>query len=176
MVKDEVVKKKKPELVLYWNENSQKLIPMKWKYPHFYKKKDYIAIIIGLNNRYEFERAFPSKKEFESDENESLMVVGYDKTGFKDGLIIEERFSYKKNKTFITETNYYEIEMLDDGIWGHSISKSEIKSVIALKQQEIYEKFKDIFAEFGEEFSIHTMQSIIKQKTQAKNYNFFFLK
>lgn len=159
-------KKGKWEKVLEYNKASGLLIPIKWKYPNQFRKKDFLAIIIGLNDRYEFERAFCDKKDFEIDELEQRITgIGFELSSFKDGLILEEKHSYKEKNTFITNTNYYEISIFEDGdIWGEKISKSRIKELLHTKQQQIYEEIKDLMKRFGETFTLYTMKSILKQK------------
>lgn len=159
-------KKGKWEKVLEYNKASGLLIPIKWKYPNQFRKKDFLAIIIGLNDQYEFERAFCDKKDFEIDELEQRIAgIGFEHSSFKDGLILEEKYSYKEKNTFITNTNYYEISVFEDGdIWGEKISKSRIKELLRTKQQQIYEEIKDLMKRFGETFTLYTMKSILKQK------------
>ena len=66
--------------------------------------------------------------------------------------------------------------MLEDGIYGEKISKTEIKDFIRDKQTQIYSKFKELFREFGKEFTTFTMESILKQKKIfMKNINLFFI-
>ncbi len=159
-------KKGKMEKVLEYDKVSGFLIPIKWKYPNQFRKKDFFAIIIGLNNRYEFERVFCDKKEFEIDEVEQRITgIGFELSSFKDGLILEEKYSYKEKNTFITNTNYYEISIIEGGnIWGEKISKSRIKELLHTKQQHIYQEIKDMMKQFGETFTLYTMKSILKQK------------
>ncbi|GAG43671.1 unnamed protein product, partial [marine sediment metagenome] len=105
-------KKGKMEKVLEYDRASGVLIPIKWKSPYLFRKKDFLAIIIGLNNRYEFERVFCEKKDFEIDTKEQRIIgIGFEPSSFKDGLILEEKYSYKEKSTFITKTNYYEISI-----------------------------------------------------------------
>lgn len=159
-------KKGKMEKVLKYDKASGLLIPIKWKYPYLFRKKDFLAIIIGLNNRYEFERVFCDKKEFETDEEEQRIIgIGFEPSSFKDGLILEEKYSYKEKNTFITNTNYYEISIFEgDEIWAEKISKSRIKELLRAKQQQIYQEIKDMMKQFGETFTLYTMKSILKQK------------
>jgi len=170
-------KKGKWEKVLEYNKASGLLIPIKWKYPNQFRKKDFLAIIIGLNDRYEFERAFCDKKEFEIDELEQRITgIGFELSSFKDGLILEEKYSYKEKNTFITNTNYYEISIFEGGdIWGEKISKSRIKELLHTKQQQIYQEIKDMMKQFGETFTLYTMKSILKQKkVLSRNLNLIF--
>lgn len=170
-------KKGKREKVLKYDKTSGFLIPIKWKYPNQFRKKDYFAIIIGLNNRYEFERVFCDKKEFEIDETEQRIIgIGFEPSSFKDGLILEEKYSYKEKRTFITNTNYYEISIFEDGeIWGEKISKSRIKELLHAKQQQIYQEIKDMMKQFGETFTLYTMKSILNQKeVLSRKLNFIF--
>lgn len=157
---------RKMEKILEYNKASGLLIPIQWKYPYLFRKKDFLAIIIGLNNRYEFERVFCDKKEFENDEEEERIIgIGFEPSSFKDGLILEEKYSYKKSNTFVTNTNYYEISIFENGeIWGEKVSKSRIKEVLSIKQQQIYQEMKKIMKQFGEKFTLYTMKSILDQK------------
>ena len=159
-------KKGKMEKVLEYDRASGVLIPIKWKYPYLFRKKDFLAIIIGLNNRYEFERVFCDKKEFEIDTKEQRIIgIGFEPSSFKDGLILEEKYSYKEKSTFITNTNYYEISIFESGeIWGEKVSKNRIKELLRTKQQQIYQEIKDMMKQFGEEFTLYTMKSILNQK------------
>lgn len=159
-------KKGKMEKVLEYDRDSGVLIPIKWKYPYLFRKKDFLAIIIGLNDRYEFERVFCDKKEFETDEMDQRIVgIGFEPSSFKDGLILEEKYSYKEKNTFITNTNYYEISIFESGeIWGEKVSKSRIKELLRTKQQQIYQEIKNMMKQFGEEFTLYTMKSILNQK------------
>lgn len=171
-------RKKKMEKVLDYNPRTGLLIPIKWRFPYSFKRKDYIAVVIGLNTRYEFERFFLEKTEFEIDEGEKREIgVGFGKADFREDLILEERYSLKENESFVTRINYYKIFLLDDGVYGESMSKSEIREYLEVKQQMIYQKFKEIIKEFGDEFTIYTMRSILKQRENlvAKkiNINFF---
>ena len=159
-------KKGKMEKVLEYDRASGVLIPIKWKYPYLFRKKDFLAIIIGLNNRYEFERVFCDKKDFEIDTKEQRIIgIGFEPSSFKDGLILEEKYSYKEKNTFVTNTNYYEISIFEGGeIWGEKVSKNRIKELLRTKQQQIYQEIKDMMKEFGEEFTLYTMKSILNQK------------
>jgi len=167
---------KKVERILEYDARSNLLIPAKWKYPYSFKKRDYIAIIIGLDIRYEFERYFCEKTEFEIEDGDKREIgLGFKKEDFKDDLVIEERYSYKEGDSFITKLNYYKAIILDDGVYGEPLSKSEVREELALKQQMIYDRFKGIMNEFGEEYTIYTMKSILKQKDQiTKKVSFTF--
>ncbi len=170
-------KKGKMEKVLEYDRASGLLIPMKWKYPYLFRKKDFLAIIIGLNNRYEFERVFCDKKEFEIDEEEKRIIgIGFEPSFFIDGLILEEKYSYKEKNTFVTYTNYYEISIHGDGeIWGEKVSKSRIKELLRKKQQKIYQEIKDMMKQFGEKFTLYTMKSILNQeKVLSRKLNLIF--
>ena len=170
-------KRNKPaELILRWDSSVGLLIPVKWRFPYLFKKKDYYALIIGLNKRYEFERAFVEKVEFEKDHEDTRDIgVGFNKLGFKDGLILEEKYSYKKDSTFFSATNYWELLLMDDGVWGYKITKTEIKALLGTKQQQIFEKFNKIVEEFGEDFTILSMESVVKKKKHFNKVNMFFL-
>jgi hypothetical protein len=175
------VKKKislKREKILDFDKKTGLLIPIKWKHPYLYRKKDFLAIIIGLNTRYEFERIFCDKAEFEIDENDQRIIgIGFDKSYFTDDLILEEKYSYKENNTFIQKTNYYKISMDIDGIYGVKISKSNIKEHLSIKQQQIYDELKTIMKLYGEEFTLYTMRSILNQKKRLSDkINLFFVK
>jgi hypothetical protein len=168
--------KKSAEMILRWDSSVGLLIPMKWHYPYLFRKKDYYAFIIGLNKRFEFERSFIEKIEYEQDHEDSRDIgVGFNKIGFKDGLILEEKYSYKKDNTFFSATNYWEILLMDDGVWGYKITKTEIKDILGKKQIQIYEKFNEIIQEFGEDFTLLSMESAIKKKKHFNNLNLFFL-
>lgn len=174
--KEEIKKTKSVfEKVLYFDKPTGLLIPEKWIYPYLFRKKDYLAIIIGLNNRFEFERVFLEKEEFETDTLEKRSYgIGFGKENFADNLILEEKFSYKKDKTFIAETSFWKITLLEDGVYGTKISKTEIKDFIRKKQKLIYEEFKELFKIFGEHFCLYIMKSLLKQKQLiSKRLNFF---
>jgi hypothetical protein len=168
-------KKSKTEKILEYDRAIGFLIPTKWKKP--FRKKDYFAIIIGLNNRYEFERVFCEKKDFEIDEGDQRIVgIGFEPSFFKDGLILEEKYSYKEQNTFVTNTNYYEISIIDGvEIWGEKVSKNRIKELLRIKQQEIFREIKDMMKQFGEPFTLYTMKSILDQKkVLSKKVNLIF--
>lgn len=170
-------KKGKMEKILKYDKASGLLIPIKWKYPYLFRKKDFLAIVIGLNNRFEFERVFCDKKEFEVDEEEQRIIgIGFEPSSFKDGLILEEKYSYKEKNTFITKTNYYEISIFEDNeIWAEKISKSRIKELLHTKQQQIYQQIKDMMKQFGEKFTLYTMKSILDQeKVLSRKLNLIF--
>jgi len=164
--------------ILGFDKRTGLLIPIRWKYPFFYRKKNYIALIVGLSDRYEFERIFLEKIEFERDDESSSFGVGFSKTYFRDGLILEEKYSYKEANTFVTKINYYKIYLLDeDGVYGEQISKSKIKDEIYDKQQQIFQELREIVDQFGEDFTIYTMKAILKQKEKIhqrrQNLSFF---
>lgn len=156
--------------ILKYQKETGHLIPNEWKYPFFFNKKNYIAIIIGLNQRYEFERIFCEKIEYEH--NEKLMI-GFHPSYFKDGLIIEERYSFKEHNSFITKTNYYKIILFENSVWGEKISKAEIRDFLKNKQIELYDDFRILMDRFGESFTLYTMQSILKQKKEKDKSLFF---
>jgi hypothetical protein len=171
---EEKIEPSPTEKILDYNRSIGLLVPEKWKYPYFHRKKDYIAIIIGLSKRYEFERVFVKKQEYEQEERS--FGVGFPKRYFRDKQIIEEKFSYKKKNTFITKINYYKIFLLEDGIYGEKISKSKIKDEIYRKQDEIYGDFEKIIEKFGKNFVFYTMRAILKEKQQLEkktNLGFF---
>lgn len=153
------------EQILEYNKRVGLLIPTRWKYPSVRKKKNYIAIIIGLNKIYNFERVFCKPEMSELDEDEERKIeIGFHKDFFKDGLIIEEKYSYKEKKTFISKINYWEIAVLEDGVYGVKINKTQIKDKLQLKQEHICEKFKEIMDNYGEAFTLYSMESILKRR------------
>lgn len=164
--KDTTKKKSTMQEILTYSTSSGLLLPLKWKHPFMVSKKDYFAIIIGLNQRFEFERIFIEKIELnvETDEGDRQSIIGFDKSNFRDGEILEERFSYKQEKSIISETNYWRISILDDTIWGEKITKTETKEILGVKQQSIFESFRDIMDRFGDNFTLYTMKTIIRQK------------
>ncbi len=180
---NKTVNKKKKELksifekVLEYDKKIGLLIPVKWKYPSLNRKRNYIAVIIGLHKVYEFERIFCEPEIFELDENEERKIkIGFNKSLFKEDLIIEEKYSYKESKTFVSRVNYFEITILPDGIYGIKINKTEIKDRLQLKQEHIYERFKDIITDFGEAFVLYSMESVLRQKKAIlKEKNFSLL-
>ena len=156
------------EQVLEYDKISGLLLPIQWKYPSLKRKRNYIAIIIGLNptiERYVFERIFCEPKIFEIDNDEERDVkIGFDKSAFRDDLIIEEKYSYKEKKTFISKVNYWEITVLDDGIYGVKINKTQIKDKLGLQQKRICEEFREIMDNYGEAFTLYSMESILKRR------------
>lgn len=172
----ETKRKRNIERVLEYDARTNLLLPVKWKHPFSFKKRDYLAIVIGLDTRFEFERFFCEKIEFESEHGDSRQVgVGFKKENFMDDLVLEERYSYKEGDSFITRVNYFKITILDDGVYGEPLSKSDVREHLTLKQQMIYDSFKQIMKEFGAEFTMFTMRSILNQKERiAKKINFTF--
>lgn len=165
------------EQVLEYDKKSGLMLPTNWKYPSLKRKRNYIAIIIGPNEIYEFERIFCEPKIFEIDNDDERNVkIGFDKSAFRDDLIIEEKYSYKEKKTFISKVNYWEITVLDDGIFGVKINKTQIKDRLQLQQEHIYENFREIMDNYGEAYTLYAMQSILKQmKIILKNKNYSVL-
>jgi hypothetical protein len=175
---EKVKRKNNYEKILEKEVRNGYLVPVKWKYPYSFRKKDYLAIVIGLNQRYEFERVFCEKIEFEVDEKDKReLSFGYLPHQFQDGMILEEKFSYKENNTFVTNTNYYEIYLFEGGeVWGQKISKTEIKNRLHEKQQRIYDEIRELMSRYGSKFTLYTMRSILRQKKQLKDQiNFFFM-
>nr|BDI55008.1 MAG: hypothetical protein [uncultured archaeon] len=156
------------EQVLEYDKISGLLFPVQWKYPSLKRRRNYIAIIIGLNptiERYVFERIFCEPKIFEIDNDEKRETkIGFDKFAFRDDLILEEKYSYKEKKTFISKVNYWEITVLDDGIYGVKINKTQIKDKLGLQQKDICEKFREIMDNYGEAFTLYSMESILKRR------------
>ena len=174
---DKSKKNKFMSTILKYNKSLGLMIPVDWKSPYHFRKKDFLAIIIGISNRYEFERVFLEKEEFEIDNEERHIGIGYNPHQFKDNMILEEKYSFKEEKTFITKNNFFKIAVLEDSIMGEKISKTQIKELLLKKQESIYERFRDLFQEFGEDFSLFTMKSILKQRKllSHKNINLFFI-
>jgi len=156
------------EQVLEYDKKSGLMLPIKWKYPSLKRKRNYIAIIIGLNpviERFVFERIFCNPEAFEIDnDDENKLMIGFNKSAFRDDLIIEEKYSYKEKKTFISKVNYWEITVLDDGIYGVKINKTQIKDKLGLQQKDICEKFREIMDNYGEAFTLYSMESILKRR------------
>ena len=153
------------EQVLEYDKKSGLLLPIKWKFPSLKRKRNYIAIIIGLNEVYVFERVFCNPEIFEIDDDEENKVkIGFDKSAFRDDLIIEEKYSYKEKKTFISKVNYWEITVLDDGVYGVKINKTQIEDKLGLQQKQICEKFGEIMDDYGEAFTLYSMESILKRR------------
>jgi hypothetical protein len=171
----------KPELVMRWDPRSGYLIPHKWTYPFGHSKKSYIAILFGLNTKYEFDRYFTEKHEFEiepdgSDEHAQRTIgVGYGKEEFKDGMIIEERYSFKEESSITTKLVYYRVFLSDDGVWGERVSKSQIRESIQTQQQQLFQEIKNLMTAFGERFVLQTMKAILQEKERlSKNINVMF--
>jgi hypothetical protein len=163
--------KKDYKEILTYDKGSGYLIPNDWKYPYFFNKKNYIAIIIGLNQRYEYERVFCEKIEFEINEE---LKCGYEPSYFRDNLILEERYTYKEHNTFISKTNYYKIQIFEQSVWGKRISKRKIRETLKSKQLRLYEEIRELMENYGEYFTLYTMNSIIKKKKKIRDkYSFF---
>jgi len=153
------------EQVLEYDKKSGLLLPVNWKYPSLKRKRNYIAVIIGLHEVYKFERVFCQPELFEIDDDEENKVkIGFDRSAFRDDLIIEEKYSYKEKKTFISKVNYWEITVLDDGVYGVKINKNQIEDTLGLQQKQICEKFREIMDNYGEAFTLYSMKSILKRR------------
>jgi hypothetical protein len=81
-----------------------------------------------------------------------------------DGLIIEERYSFKKDKTKTIQQNFYKIEILEDGVWGEKLHKTQVKEQSRIKQEAIIEEIKDLFERNGELYCIGIFSKVLKQK------------
>lgn len=170
-------KKKHIERILELDTRTGLFVPTKWKSPYSFRKKDYIAILIGVHKRYEFERVFIEKSEFELDENDEREIgIGFKPMNFKDGMIIEEKYSYKEDNSFVTKTNYFKISVLEDVITGEKLSKSKIREDLSIMQQQIYEEIKELMHNYGEGFVLGTMTNILEQKKllERKSVNLLF--
>lgn len=172
-IDDSLEKKQKStkniDLILKFDKKTGYLIPVDWKHPFTYKKKNYIAILIGLNNRYEFERAFVDKIEYEMEnvENNSREIgIGFPRNAFKDDQILEVRYTKKEDKGLVTYQIYYKIMILDDGIHGERLSKSEVKEAVYILQSQFFQEIKSLIKQYGDSFVFHSMKSILDQKAQ----------
>lgn len=168
---NKTVNKKKKEIksifeqILKYDKRRGLLFPIRWKYSSLKRRRNYIAIIIGFHEIYDFERIFCKPEIFELDEDEERRIkIGYNKSLFRDDLIIEEKYSYKEQKTFISKVNYWEITVLDDGVYGVKINKTQIEDKLQLQQKNICERFREVMDDFGEAFTLYSMESILERK------------
>lgn len=158
--KDLGKKEKSLEKILQLDESGL-MIPVKWRLPNALKNKDYLAIILGGDQRYGLSRIFLEKQIIEHDNS---LQIGFNPLYFSDNLIIEEKFSCKKNKTQYTQLSYYQISIFEDCIWGEKLTKETIETKLFDKQELILERIKELFEIYGEDFILFIMTNILKEK------------
>lgn len=161
--------------VLALDKSEGLLNPVKWKLP--VSKRDYIAIIIGLNYKYEFERVFCKKAEYfyMDGDDEKHLRVGFPVDCFRDGLVIEERYSFREESSFVTKTSYYKIFLMEDGVHGEKISKREVKDKVSCIQDEILSEIQALSEKFGRDVIYHTLKAVIRAEGERLKRNTFLI-
>jgi len=149
-----------------FDANAKLLQPISWESSD---GKDYLAIIVGLHIKYEFERLFLPRVTINDRVN-----FKYDE--LREGIIIEERLTKRDNGAQIIKTSYLMIHSIEDGVWVEKISKQEVKSVLAKKQNDVFEAIRELISQNGERFTLYMMHVILEEKkARERNLLGFFL-